>query len=145
MRLPLRIAINQKVIIVRTVLLHVVIGDDGVRVLFGAVRNLVMSATLAECFIDKFVKGMFQPEHKIAPYNSAPVPIIATVVRMENEQHQELQEDDNFEEFTAAEYLYEVPQLIRLERQTKVPLNSEGVVLVTTEERGLHQVDALLD
>lgn len=112
----LQSATNQKFVIVGTILLHALIRDARVRAVFEVVRNFVEPLLPETSFIDKFMKGIFTPDHEIMLYNSAPVPIIPTVVRTENWQGQGSQKSDNIEEVAILEDKYESPRLIVVER-----------------------------
>lgn len=79
---------------------------------FGPVGNPAVPVLLKTSFIDKFVKSIFPPEHKILFTNSAPVPIIATIVKVDNGQDRGPQEGDNVEEVTIVEEKYETSRLI---------------------------------
>lgn len=76
---------------------------------------------------------------------TASVPIIARVVKTENEQVQESEEGDKVEEVTIVEEKYKAPRLIRAASQKKIPPILEDVVLVTKEARGPVQIDTLPD
>lgn len=65
-----------KVSAVGTVTLHARMGVSRVRVVFGLVCNLAVSALLGNSFIDRFLMG-FPPERKIVLYNYNPVLILA--------------------------------------------------------------------
>lgn len=81
-------ATTQEVIIAGTVLLHVRMGDARIRLLFGTLSYMAVPILLGMFFIDRLVKRIFQPEHMIVFYNSALVPIIATVFQAKVKQNQ---------------------------------------------------------
>lgn len=142
---PLRSATNRKVNIAGTVLLHIRIEDAIIRVVFGDVRSLAVPILLRTSFNDRFFKGIFPPKHDIVLYNSALVPILATVIKTEENLNQHKQEVDIVENVTVAQQVCSPPPLMRVSRQRTIPPTSKCVVLVTTEARGLLQVDALPD
>lgn len=88
----LRSETNQKDGIVGTVLLHARIRDARVFRVSGVVRKMAIPILLETSFIARFVKEVFLPEHKILLYNSAPIPIIATLIMTEEKQKQNKQE-----------------------------------------------------
>lgn len=73
-------ATNEKVSIFRTVLFHVRMADAGIPVVFGVVGSRAVLILLGTSFIDRYVKGIFLPEHKILLHNSATVAVVTTVV-----------------------------------------------------------------
>lgn len=82
----LRSAATQKVGIVRTLFIHVRVGDARIRVVFGVARSLGVPILLRISFIDRFVKGILPPEQKVVLYNSALVLIIVMVTKTEDKQ-----------------------------------------------------------
>lgn len=111
----------------------------------GVVANLAVPILLVASFIERVFKGIFPPKHRILLYSSAPVPIIASVVRSEENKSRKNQESDIAERATVAEEAHNQPPLIHALRQTTILSRSEGIVLVTTETRRLIQVSALPD
>lgn len=77
------------------------------------VSNFAEAALLDTTLVDKYIKSIGPPRNETVLYNSAAVPIIATVARKDNEQDQETQEVDNVEEITTVEYNNEAPKLKR--------------------------------
>lgn len=82
---------------------------------------------------------------QIVLYTAAPVPIVATVVKMESEEGEEPRERGKRQKGTTVDDKYEIPWPIQIVRQTNILPNLEGAVLDTTESRWLIQIDALLD
>lgn len=82
-------AINENVIVVETILLHVWMGDAYIWKVIGVVRNLVIRLSLEAFVIDTFVKEIFPPEQMRVLYNAALVPIIATLIKTKDNNNQE--------------------------------------------------------
>lgn len=96
-------ATTQDVSIIGTVLLHVRMGDARFRMVYGAGRDLSVSIFLGISFIDRFFNGIYRPEHKFSLYNYASVPIIAIVIKTEEEIYQNKQERISFKNVTVVE------------------------------------------
>lgn len=111
-----------------------------IRVIIGAVSNLAVRLLLGTLFINRVVKQIFPPEHKIMTYSFAPIPKIATINKAEGKQRQDKKEGGAVKTVTVVEDVYKALKLIRvaikLTRQPKL----EGVILDTTKVRGLVQV-----
>lgn len=57
-------------------MLHVRMGKTRVRVVFGILKNLIVTILHKTSFIDKFVKESFPVEKEIFPFNLLPVQIV---------------------------------------------------------------------
>lgn len=139
----LRSTASQNVSSIRTVLSHVRLGEAGIRVVFGTVRNLKAPIFLETSFTDRFVKIKFPPEHKIVLYNSAPVAIITAVIKTYDRKNHGEQEDRIIKNVTVAEEAHNPRASKGVARQATILPKSEGVVLVMTKARGLVQVHML--
>lgn len=112
---------------------------------FQSGRKLGGTCITEEIFHEQIFERDISAAAQIVLHNSAPILIVTTVVKTDNEQDNEPREGDKVEGKTVAEDTYEVPRLIRVGRQTKIPPDLEDVVLVTTEARRLVQFDTLPD
>lgn len=94
-----------------------------------------MPVLIGSSYIDIFVKGIVQPERKIILYNVKPVPIL-TITDI-------LEKKNKAQDVTVIEE--DVPRLVGVARQTKIPTWSQGTVSVTTDARGLVKIDTLVE
>lgn len=83
-RPSLKNAVNQKVNIVRTVVLQVKMSKSRVRVVLGALRNLAALFLLGTSFSDRFVKSIFPSKRKVVLYDSKPA-LIFTIKNLPEE------------------------------------------------------------
>lgn len=67
---------SESVRVLDIITLHVRMGDGGVRVDFGVVRNLVVNVLLGTNFIDRFAKDIFKVGRKVVFYNFKPAQIM---------------------------------------------------------------------
>lgn len=96
-------------------------GDYKVRVVFGAVRKVVVPVLLGTSYINTFVKDIFLLKWKIVPYKFKLVAIL--VIKDLSEKH-----NDKAQDVTVLEK--HAPRLVRVARQRKLPQKLEAAVLV---------------
>lgn len=57
-------------------MLHVIIGDIRIRIMFGIFRDLAVDVFIVTTFIGRFINGIFPSERKIVPFNFPPMSIL---------------------------------------------------------------------
>lgn len=60
---------NQDFEVVGTLMVHILLGEARIRIVFGIIKNLAVSILLETPFIDKLVKRVFHSKRKTVPYN----------------------------------------------------------------------------
>lgn len=135
----LQSATNQELNIVGTVTLPVRMADSRGRVVCDIVRNLAVPAILATLFIDRFLKGIFPHDRKIVLYNSKPVPILT----INNRSEEQMKKEEVAKNLTMTKD-EPAARLVRVARQPTIPSSSKRIGLVTTDAKGIVQIEALL-
>lgn len=129
-------ATNQNVTVFGTITVLVRIGDSGVRVVFGVVRELAVPLLSETSYIDIFVKGIFSREGMIVCCNSKLVVICA--ITNTPEEH-----NDKAKDLTV---IYEdALHLVLVARQKNNRPRWEGTAKVATDARRLAKVGLLLE
>lgn len=108
-------------------------------------KNLILPVLPGTVFMDRFEKSASPPECTTVPYNSDAVLMIATVTKTTHEQDQFPWKAGNIKEVTGVEIADKAARRIRSVCQMEILSNSKGILKVTTEARGLVQINALPD
>lgn len=72
----LKCATSQNVEVIGTIVLYVRTGDSRVRMMFGIVRDMAVSALFGTSAVDKCSKDVIPTDWNIVRFNSPPVPIL---------------------------------------------------------------------
>lgn len=98
--------------------------------------------------MERFVKRLFAPKQKKVFYNSKPL-LIFTVKdipeELEDRDKDTEQHDDRDETRCLIAIEEDSAHLVRVAMQLNIPPSSNGIVVVTTDEKGLVQIGILLE
>lgn len=111
----LKDAINEKVRVVGTITLHFRMEVSKVRVVFGAVSNFGVAVILRALSMERLVRGIFPPEHKIVHYNSKLVLILSITDTTEKLNNKKKRKVNGVAIIEA-----DVPRFVRVARQSKI-------------------------